>query len=576
MAFTLANLFVEIGSRMGGLQAGMNAAHHKLNHFYHEVNEKAHEGFSALGSSLAQGMGLGAGLAAFSGIEGAIEGVVEKLIESTNIAGKFESAVRRAHMAFGESAKESVEMAERLAEAYGFTKTEIIDAAAKFGLLGQQVGLSTERASAMSNQLAELTAKVSRVMDVGMDEAFAKVTMGLHGMGRGLGDLGVYMSEGMVKNEALRMGLLKMGDEMTDDTKVAASMSVMIKELTGTASHYDKVSRTAGDKQKQVWGRLDSALEEFGKAIMPVKLGILTFATEGVTAIGHWADRCKEGFETFAHNLVEVGTYARWVFGEIGSALRAGAQTNYEVVIAITDNWKSLAEASGWLKNVLKSDFEVIGTVWRNWFDIVQIGTLGVIHDCQEAGAEIKRLMLTFGDYMSYAQAVSKNVDNGAIALGKNLGKNLESILKAGFTGKMDPMHALTEGWKAVPKPAPRVADKVPSVKDAIDALLIHAEGREKKHDDDVANAHKPQFGKPGGPEEWKKPGFDALGGAKKDTKSQILGTLEFAKKLTAGAAGDMQKKQVNLLEKAVKGINKVADNTGKAKPNHAVAAGPA
>ena len=179
----LATLFVDVEARTKGLDAGLASTQGKLG------------GISTLATAAFLGVGAAAAYGAYKAVKASSD-----LYESLDKMG----------VVFGESSKDVTDFADHLARDFGYVKTTVLDAEARFAGLGKGIGnLEGKNLTAFTNQFTQLAADMKSLHNIDFEEAITAISSGLSGETEPLKRFGVIVSENNVKAKAYAMGLAK-------------------------------------------------------------------------------------------------------------------------------------------------------------------------------------------------------------------------------------------------------------------------------------------------------------------------------------------------------------------------------
>ena len=410
------------------------------------------------------------------------------------------------------------------------------------------------------------------------------------------------------------MGLVKTNRELTTQEKVAARASLVIRGLRVAQGDLSNTQSGFANASRAVFGRMQNAMDDLGQSLMPIAERFLSVVNRMLSGVSGFVDRSKPRIESFVQSFLGIAEYAQWMaeqFGEavagLGSKLIEEVQswTAYKVAV------DALGKAWEWLKTQAAEIFEGLGFIWRNWSDLVAIGTIRVRAYLQSLGKLWNWLMGEASKYLEWFKRSWKALFIDQITMSlkivENLGKNLGNLFQAlvdwangrGFHFNFTP---LLEGFQAT-------AEKLPPI--AMDALHKINEEIEKQIKEDsqgyvasvAENERKQQetLNKPK-PNEQKKPeaarGQRARPGEAQDPKAaknareaeeairdktvaarraiedlhthlrggdqagRFVGLTDFAKQVQSGAlnTAEYQRKTLRLMEDEVKAIRELSD----------------
>lgn len=314
---------------------------------------------AATGKAGTSATGMGRKFSAASALVKAAAGtMVASLAGSTIMAASdLNEVLSKTGVVFGPQASIVTDAADRMAERFGMSKTVFLDAAAGMGLVGKAAGYTKKEAANLGVGFSKLAADAASFHNVPIEEALAAMKSGLTGEAEPLRRFGVLLSEAAVQTEAVRMGLIKAGDEMTEGQKVQARASLITK---GMADAHGDLARTQGsvaNRLKEIKGRLTNFAAEMGGHALPVVEKFLAAVIKGpgvikgmVKAVTDWAT----GSKTIKPILDLVRTAVGALMGAIGALPGVFSAVNSAV--------QGFIDKHAWVKPVLDHAAVAIGT----------------------------------------------------------------------------------------------------------------------------------------------------------------------------------------------------------------------
>lgn len=180
-------------------------------------------------------------------------------------------------VSFGAMADDTAAWAETTGDALGRSTYELQAAATAFNGLFKAGGPATEQATKMAKEFTVLAQDLSSFFDMEPGEALDRLRSGLSGEAEPLRRFNVYLTEGSVKAEAYAMGIAAAGAELTEQQKIQARASLIMK---GTAEAQGDVLRTSDSATNQIralksqWDELSVTL---GTKILPLFTPVVAF-----------------------------------------------------------------------------------------------------------------------------------------------------------------------------------------------------------------------------------------------------------------------------------------------------------
>ena len=141
------------------------------------------------------------------------------------------------------------EFARNAAAKFGLSETMAKRYAGTFGAMGKAFGFSEEKAYEMSTALTGLAGDVASFYNITQDEAYTKLKSVFTGETESLKDLGVVMTQAALDDYALRSGLGKTVQQMSEAEKVTLRYGFVMDQLSTASGDF---SRTADGWANQV------------------------------------------------------------------------------------------------------------------------------------------------------------------------------------------------------------------------------------------------------------------------------------------------------------------------------------
>ena len=243
-------LVLRIVADSRGVAAGVKQAETKL------------QGFKQAALGFGKVAGIALGVAAVVGIK-----------KATDAAADLGEAINATRVTFKQSAGAVVAWSKTAARSAGLAEAEALQAASGFGAMLDSAGLAGDEAADMSIKLTQLAGDLGSLRNVDPTEMLDNIRSGLAGEAEPLRRYGVFLSEARVAQEAVTLGLAKMGDELTDTQKIQARYSIIMQE---TNEAHGDFARTAGESLPNQLRILRAQIVNFGAHLGKVFLPIVT------------------------------------------------------------------------------------------------------------------------------------------------------------------------------------------------------------------------------------------------------------------------------------------------------------
>ncbi len=208
---------------------------------------------------------------------------------------------------FGASAATMNAWAESTGNAMGRATSEMKAGALAMGQLFKQAAPTEEAAARLSQRFTALAQDAASFYNTSFDEALGKIRSGLSGESEPLRDFGVFLTEAAVKAKALELGMIKVGEELTEQGKIMAR-AILIQE--GLSDANGDVERTAGsfaNRVRALKANIQELAEEIGKRFLPYAEKFVGWAQQAVEWIGNLPPGVKDAAVGFGIFLAAMG-----------------------------------------------------------------------------------------------------------------------------------------------------------------------------------------------------------------------------------------------------------------------------
>ena len=241
---------------------------------------------------------LGGAVAAVGGIYAAIRGVQGTLRNGFGFleaASAVEEANSKFEILFGEAAPRASAELDRMTVVLERSRGTLLNAAADFGGLLVPMGFAQEEAADLSLAITALANDLESFNNVPVDDVLRALRSGIIGQAEALFRFGIDVRETTVQQEALRLGLAETTQELSQQDKVLARLSIINRQ---TALAQGDVVRTADQYANQMRAlreTIQGVRAEVGTQLIPV-------ISEAITELGG-AKRISEDFRAAASAL---------------------------------------------------------------------------------------------------------------------------------------------------------------------------------------------------------------------------------------------------------------------------------
>lgn len=269
------------------------------------VGEGARKG-SLIGSAIGSGLGTLAAIGVAK-IAHQFKSFIDGALDE---ASSLNEQVHKIGIVFGKSAEQVLAFGKTTAKSFGISEVQALKAAGTYGNLLHSVGLTNEMSSRFSTSLVKLAGDLSSFNNVPVDEVLGALQKGMVGAGKSLKQYGIYVNDGRLKQEALRLGLIHGKEALTANAKAQAAYSIIMKDSALAQGDFAKTSKTQANQHRILTAQIDDLQGKIGGLLLPKLVLLSTFATAtvipAVEKIGEALGHGKVNADGFVGNVERV------------------------------------------------------------------------------------------------------------------------------------------------------------------------------------------------------------------------------------------------------------------------------
>lgn len=289
---------------------------------------------------------------------GAFAVMVAKASEMQEAMGKFA-------VVFGDSAGAVEASAKSMASELGVSRLEIIQMLGSMQDLLVPMGVATEEATGMSQQMARLAVDLGSFNNMASEQVFGDLQAAITGSGEVMKKYGVVLNETAVKQELLNMGMDPANAD--DAAKAQARLNII---MAGTTAAQGDAVRTAGSFANQV-KRLKANFADIAVTIGGPFLQSLASIAESINT------RMATAFAFLEQQTNKLSAIGDAVAGVIRAAFDLLATAIGVAVGFISQHVDKLVIAFTFLETVLMN----LPKVWQLASDKMSLNALELVND---------------------------------------------------------------------------------------------------------------------------------------------------------------------------------------------------
>jgi len=293
-------------------------------------------------------------------------GLVGAGIFAAKAASDFEQTGSLIERIFGEGADDVEEFARVTSDELGLSVQEAREGLANLGAqLKNSLG-DTAAAEEQSKALIKLAADVSAAMNVPFADTLARIQSGLRGETEAIEKLNIFIGESSLKQEALRQGIGKSTEQMTEQEKTQLRLSAIFRQtadLTGAAA---AESESFAGQTARLQASIKNLAVEFGQALLPAATDLVAALRDAVEWFRGLSDGAKSTIVAMGGVTAAMAGSA-FAVGQVGGAVEG-----------LTALWKAGDAAAKLFGTTLKSALST-AAVAAVTFTIAYEGTSAIL-----------------------------------------------------------------------------------------------------------------------------------------------------------------------------------------------------
>jgi len=244
--------------------------------------------------------------------------------KSIGLAVDFEESLSKANQIFGDAAKGIEDAAKSAATEVGLSRAEFLEASSSFGVFGKAAGLTGDELSGFASDLVTLSADVASFNNLRPEQALEKLNAGLRGSVEPLQSIGVLMNAAAVETEALNMGLIEQGEELSEGQKILARHSLIMQQLgeQGATGDFNRTSSQLANTQRILHARVKDLGITLGQVLLPIAEKMADVTGRLITKFEGWSPKIQDVFNKVKDLLIPVKELAQEWLPTIASAVK--------------------------------------------------------------------------------------------------------------------------------------------------------------------------------------------------------------------------------------------------------------
>ena len=253
---------------------------------------KAKSAFLKLGQVIKRVLAAAVLYKGFRALFGFIKSGIESAISAPEIQNMFD-------VAFKNAAGSAEEFAQRLKKAFGVDIMESKQMLATMQNFTTSMGIGEKTSFKMSTSLTQLAYDMASLYEADPSQVFENMQSGLQGMPRAMYKYGVSLTAANIEQTALQYGLIKSGQEMTDQQKIIARYLTILKQTSNAQGDMARTMQSPANMLRVLKSQLTAAGRAIGNAFMPFIQAVLPW----LNALAVLLERVGNALATFTYSL---------------------------------------------------------------------------------------------------------------------------------------------------------------------------------------------------------------------------------------------------------------------------------
>lgn len=295
MADLIPPMLIKLQADVNDLKVGLAKAESAMKGVDDSV-KKASTGMTNFMSKIKQ-------VGATMGVAFASQQVVQFGKDIVMAASDMNETMSKTAVIFGEGFDKVNQFAEGSANAMGMSKKAALDASSTFALFGKSAGLAGEDLGAFSGDLVKLSADFASFYNTSPEDAITAIGAALRGESEPIRRYNVLINEASLKQEAMRMGLIKTTEgALSPQVRVLAAHALILNQSKDAQGDFARTADGAANTMRILSANMENAKAKLGAGLLPAFQALLTIMKPliaGLAAFGTFLANNSESVTAF-------------------------------------------------------------------------------------------------------------------------------------------------------------------------------------------------------------------------------------------------------------------------------------
>ena len=227
---------------------------------------------------------------------------------SVTAASNLQEQQNKVTVVFRDQAKVILDWSRDSAKSFGLSSRAALEAAGTMGNLFVAQGQTAEASSVMSRKLVELAADLASFNNVNPDDALIALRSALVGEVEPMRKFGVALNAAAVEAEAMRLGLAKTKDEITEGAKTQARYSLILRNTTTAHGDFAATSDSMANRMRTLRAQFENTAATLGTLLLPTVEKAMGGIAKAMDRFSNWFTEHRQQIE---QALAQIGDAIR-------------------------------------------------------------------------------------------------------------------------------------------------------------------------------------------------------------------------------------------------------------------------
>lgn len=211
---------------------------------------------------------------------------------------------------FGSMAERARAWSEETSDALGLNEFELRRNSATIFAMTNAMGLSKDASFEMATGITKLSNDMASFFNLDPQVAFDKLRAGISGEAEPLKQLGILVTENMIKQTDYAKAILATGRQLTEQEKVQARYQAILQQTSVAQGDLARTLDSPANKLRVMQSRIEETTTKLGVALLPALEAILPIFDKAVSVIEDVVDAFSKADPAIQTTIIVLGALA--------------------------------------------------------------------------------------------------------------------------------------------------------------------------------------------------------------------------------------------------------------------------